>query len=491
MTEKQIGFSCITWEPWGRVIESLMRTGEIEISFLIVWRNEQDIFRTSFPEIKLLIVEDLWMMKVDKNLLLNQKRERIPLKHKLIALQMIERQCFDNCDFNLTLKNEFFERMVDYWNNLLAKTDLIVSPSIPHRFFDYALFVSCDINHIKFITFQMLPFGSRIIPLLDNIDEMPKLGSPCPNSELRQLAAKKISHARKDYKYAEPAYMAKHRKNRKLRLIIKNSLLKLRRNLTLDTLYKFRRPNTYIILGNVLPWYQKAGWMAIFLLFCKKILKSKRLAKECTESSVKKTVEGERYFLFALHYQPEETSCPSASVFADQLMTIRWIAGQLPDNHILYVKEHGAQHDFHQEGSQGRSRGFYQAVSEIGPRVKLIDSKANTFDLIDQSEGVMTLTGTIGWEAIQRGKPSLVFGRSWYETHPMCLRVSEHDREIDFEAFLSKDVCSDRENLNWHEWLLANSIHAKHYKGWISNTDITIEQSARNLSDFLLGEVLG
>ena len=38
----------------------------------------------------------------------------------------------------------------------------------------------------------------------------------------------------------------------------------------------------------------------------------------------------------------------------------------------------------------------------------------NSFDLIDNSRAVATITGSAGWEAACRSKPVLAFGYAWY-----------------------------------------------------------------------------
>ena len=64
-----------------------------------------------------------------------------------------------------------------------------------------------------------------------------------------------------------------------------------------------------------------------------------------------------------------------------------------------------------------RDLKFFDRLDRI-PNLKFLPSYANTFDLIDQSEFVATVTGTVGWEAIRKGKNALVFGMPWYLNLP-------------------------------------------------------------------------
>ena len=47
--------------------------------------------------------------------------------------------------------------------------------------------------------------------------------------------------------------------------------------------------------------------------------------------------------------------------------------------------------------------------------VFVVPAETGTFDLIKNSQTVAAVTGTATWEAVLRGKPSLVFGYTWYE----------------------------------------------------------------------------
>lgn len=117
--------------------------------------------------------------------------------------------------------------------------------------------------------------------------------------------------------------------------------------------------------------------------------------------------ESEKYILYPLQYHPEASTSVFAKNFDDELITIRNIAFNLPMDYILYVKEHKAALGI-------RDRQFYRQISAI-PNVKLISHDRNTKDLILNSKGVITLTSTVGYEAVIMGKPVIVLGRVFYE----------------------------------------------------------------------------
>ncbi len=118
-----------------------------------------------------------------------------------------------------------------------------------------------------------------------------------------------------------------------------------------------------------------------------------------------------KFVYFPLQLQPELTTSTLGGVFSDQLLAIDHLAAILPDDCSIYIKENPKQ-----TGRMRSSIFFYRLLSI--PNVKILPSYANTFELIDKSQFVATITGTVGWEAICRGKNVLTFGNCWYRNLP-------------------------------------------------------------------------
>ena len=131
------------------------------------------------------------------------------------------------------------------------------------------------------------------------------------------------------------------------------------------------------------------------------------------------------YYIFALHLQPEATTLPAGGIFRNQLLAIRIISKLLPSNCFLYVKEHPSY--WIQKGRlesvyESRTLSFYNEIKSLR-NVKLIDHSIPSTVLIDNCKAVVTVTGTIGFEALFRGKPVLSFGETFYSKYPMVYRI--------------------------------------------------------------------
>ncbi|MCG8496284.1 MAG: hypothetical protein MI796_09600 [Enterobacterales bacterium] len=129
------------------------------------------------------------------------------------------------------------------------------------------------------------------------------------------------------------------------------------------------------------------------------------------------TESRESYFLYPMHLQPEASTLILGKNYFDQLNTIKQIARCLPLGCKLYVKEHPAAFGRH-------SVRFYKEIEEIYG-VKLIAPWEDSQDLILKSKGVIVISGTMGWEALLLGRPSIVLGDVFFDSFTGVYKVSD------------------------------------------------------------------
>jgi hypothetical protein len=126
------------------------------------------------------------------------------------------------------------------------------------------------------------------------------------------------------------------------------------------------------------------------------------------------------YVYFPLHMQPEMTTCSIGKMYDDQMLAIERLSKIIPADWLIYVKSHHIQTEAY------RGRLFFKRMDRIS-NIRFIHPSVNTFDLIEHSQFVATITGTAGWEAITSGKNVLIFGCAWYRTLP---GVFEYDNGV-------------------------------------------------------------
>ena len=100
----------------------------------------------------------------------------------------------------------------------------------------------------------------------------------------------------------------------------------------------------------------------------------------------------------------------------DEASVICNIAKNIPFGSFLYVKEHPSAVGLN-------DKRFYRLLSYV-PNVILVSHKYCTKNLIKKSIGIITLTGTVGFEALLMGKPVYVLGETEYLFHPNAFKLN-------------------------------------------------------------------
>lgn len=123
-----------------------------------------------------------------------------------------------------------------------------------------------------------------------------------------------------------------------------------------------------------------------------------------------------RYIYLPLQLQPECTTCPMGGAYVDQILMVQMVSNLVPDDVLLYVKEHPNQERLFPDGAC-RDISFYRDLLAM-PNVRLVPRKFNTFELMENAIAVATATGSAGFEGLFRGKPFLMFGHDYYQFAP-------------------------------------------------------------------------
>jgi len=121
-----------------------------------------------------------------------------------------------------------------------------------------------------------------------------------------------------------------------------------------------------------------------------------------------------KYLYFASSYQPEAVTAINAGVYDELFLALDILSDVIPDDWVIYYKEHPAIFGEGFRGAQGRSKHFYEKLASY-PNIQMIPYHSDGFELIDRSQAVATVTGTTAWEAAVRGKPAMSFGNAWYQ----------------------------------------------------------------------------
>jgi CDP-glycerol glycerophosphotransferase (TagB/SpsB family) len=129
----------------------------------------------------------------------------------------------------------------------------------------------------------------------------------------------------------------------------------------------------------------------------------------CVEPNLSK-----KYIYFAANYQPEAITLTNGGVYDDLFLVLDIISNIIPEDWIIYYKEHPYTFkDPLGKGNLRRNKNYFQRIKAY-KNIKLVSPDINSFELIDCSQAVVSVSGTVAWEAVVRGKPAMSFGSAWY-----------------------------------------------------------------------------
>jgi len=493
-------YCCCVLDPWIDVAKILIDKFNIEPVYWIGWNenNESNQCHEFFPNIIYHDISDAWKGIFPDNVEINNSNiDLIDILeqnffHELVTIKMIDRLDPDQRSFNFTERQRFYRSLLEKWYKIIDnyKIDLIIAPAIPHRVFDYVIYIISKYLKLKFMTIIMTSIPDLILITEDVYHLPPKLitryNSLISKNDriyLTNNIRKYLTNLKNEYKHAEPEYMKRLR-----------DTIVLKRKFPPIYLIPIRIINRFINNHKLVKTYIKDKKKSLeessFTIKQMKNIKKdgikyKIFLKNYYEDICIQYNKNIDYAFVALHYQPEETSCPLGGIFADQLIIVKLLKKIIPSNWTIYIKEHVSQFHPELEGETGRDIHFYNELKKIRG-VQFISTNVNPFEVIDNARFVATITGTIGWEAINRNKPVLVFGNAWYK-HCNGAFIIQNEEDI-IEA-VNKIVKGFSVNDELVEKYVQACVEvgqfAYHYKGLKESSGITHDESVKALVDGL------
>ena len=112
---------------------------------------------------------------------------------------------------------------------------------------------------------------------------------------------------------------------------------------------------------------------------------------------------------------------PLGFPFNRDMNIIAKVRSLLRPEDVLLVREHPNQYS-EGYGYLGRNSRFYSDISSFS-NTFVISSHFSLGELLDSSEMIFTLNGTVGWQAAVRGVKVGIMGSSWYENIPNSFRI--------------------------------------------------------------------
>lgn len=126
-------------------------------------------------------------------------------------------------------------------------------------------------------------------------------------------------------------------------------------------------------------------------------------------------IKGEKFVLYTLHKQPEASIDVLGTTYSNQIELIRNISINTPRDYKIYVKEHS-------NAIGERSLNYLSQIKKI-PNVRLINPTIDSHELIKTAELILTISGTIAFEAALYGKKSATFAPMFFNSINNCYHI--------------------------------------------------------------------
>ena len=147
-----------------------------------------------------------------------------------------------------------------------------------------------------------------------------------------------------------------------------------------------------------------------------RILSTQRYLKK---KAVKANLD-EKFIYYPLHFEPEATT-QTKTTLESQLVIIKMLSECLPPGWKLYVKEHPHQYRLNNDlfyyyvinGDLFKTKRYYERICSL-PNVVLVCSSYSGHEMVNKSQAVASINGSVLLEAVQMETPILLFS----EYHP-------------------------------------------------------------------------
>ena len=355
----------------------------------------------------------------------------VPIDAKLISnLSEFESNFFNTLEDTNNFNYSYFERrsyyyeILKYWNSVIQrlKPDLFILLNSPHTATCYSLYLLCKYHYsINVLFLEPYPlFNMKYHYMGISLEKSHSVIMKLYNSGEELYPSKEVLN-----------YLNEVRSiHGKTDNIINSIWDGIKKNSSLFRFKHFFKLLIHTLITgsglrkahvawkkNKLPYYLPSSRFnnLEYFLFVERLRnKNKKLLKYynplCVEPDLNK-----KYIYFPASYQPEALTEVNAGVYHNLFLVLDILSYVLPKDWVIYYKENPVIFDRAPwiKGALRRDKYYFQKIDSY-QNIKMISATYNTFKLIDSAQAVATVSGTVAWEAVLRGKPAISFGSAWY-----------------------------------------------------------------------------
>lgn len=374
---------------------------------------------------------------------------------------------------SLSERKHAYYQLLSYWNGVFTEyePDVIIFPMTPHVVPDFMVYSLAKLSGIKTLMFYPTEVSDRMILMEDFSVGSLKLKAAAEENVDKRISLDDLSEDLREY-------------------------------------YKKRTGGKYVMPLSLEIFYRNFGGMNFFRRKIKMLSESISdlsvfgkaagyISRQFTSNLKKEYLSvqqlpdfNEKFIYCPLQYQPEATTIPLGGIFADQRLMVETLAASVPADWFIYVREHPSQWKRQTtKFSEHRYRDYYAGLAKL-KNVKIIPMEIKTYDLENMAQAVATNTGTAGWEAALKLKPTLTFGYPWYKFCPSVFTVSDVEScKQAIDNIINKFHPSEQRIINFLAALDKSSIHGYLEAHTKQLSKISSEEATANISEALIREI--
>jgi len=311
---------------------------------------------------------------------------------------------------------------IRFWNHILDTYDIDVffSPEVVHDGFSYVIYLLCKIKNIAYLSTEKISFPDRLYVVADVNEQLPFFGREY-SENLKKYIKNKIDEIslRDDIKEMYDFYTGdKDITPHYMKGVFDKIYIKRFRDI------KMRVKFILLLLANLFSFSINVNEIFLKYSFSSFVFREADTFLSYYETKTGKIDYSKKFIYVPLHYQPERTTSPLGGMFVDQVLMVKMLSYYLPDNWLIYVKEHPSMKKVNRgcPRSTHRSKQYYDELASM-KNVVLVSMYENTYNLIDNCQAVAVVTGTAGLEAVMRNKQCLMFGYGYLQYAPNVITI--------------------------------------------------------------------
>lgn len=365
-------------------------------------------------------------------------------------------------------RKDHYVRHLRYWHwRIEVDLDIAIFQNVPHEGFDFIIYSICKRKKIKTLCFYTLPIRPNKAYLLSYMTDIFNSGMEIGET-YKQLKRNKLSKnlSLNSVNRLLKTYIEEHSNLNKA--VIPFTRSEVNSKWSFEFLRILKLTLCYVAKLNFSKLLEKVLYrIFLYLQHRFSYYQGYRKVSKYYKDNLSIPNLSLPYIYFPLHYQPECSTSPLGGEFSNQYLVCEMLAyAAAKYNIFIYIKEHPRA----SKSAYIRNVEFYRKLLEC-KNVFLIDNSVNTYELIDKSIAVATITGSAGWESFLRLKPVLLFGSRFYESAPGVFRIKSNDDLINaIERIISKQFLHS----SYEVLIFLKALESHVFQGFISEDDLEI-----------------